>query len=248
MVDPREAVKAGAPQLHPEAPGNIASTGRGRCRKRGQRTRGRRDHQEAPRMSRSVTRHQSAHGRRLDGNPRRHRRHTTPRTTATRCTPARRAPTPCAARPRRSSALPNDKLRVVTEDVGGAFGMKTPFIRNISRCWSPPRKSGGRCIWQSTRSEAFITDTQAPRRRDRSRTRARRQRQISGAAHAPPVRPGRLCRQRRRQHQHQQFRALPARHVPHPQDRCRRRAAYFTNKVPIGPLPRRRTARGQLRA
>ena len=67
-------------------------------------------------------------------------------TTATRCTPARRAPTPCAARPPSIMGVPNDKLRVITEDVGGAFGMKTTGLSGIRRgAWWPRAKSGGRC-------------------------------------------------------------------------------------------------------
>ena len=33
--------------------------------------------------------------------------------------------------------LPREKVRVITEDVGGAFGVKTLAIRNIRACWSP---------------------------------------------------------------------------------------------------------------
>jgi len=57
--------------------------------------------------------------------------------------------------------VPNEKLRVITEDVGGAFGMKTPPYPEYSALLVAARTSGRPVRWQSTRSEAFVTDTQA---------------------------------------------------------------------------------------
>ncbi|MCF8475707.1 MAG: xanthine dehydrogenase family protein molybdopterin-binding subunit [Pseudolabrys sp.] len=57
--------------------------------------------------------------------------------------------------------VPNEKLRVITEDVGGAFGMKTPFYPEYAAVLVGARKLGRPVHWQSTRSEAFVTDTQA---------------------------------------------------------------------------------------
>lgn len=57
--------------------------------------------------------------------------------------------------------VPPDKLRVITEDVGGAFGMKTPFYPEYPALLIGARKVGRPVHWQSTRSEAFVTDTQA---------------------------------------------------------------------------------------
>jgi len=54
-----------------------------------------------------------------------------------------------------------DKLRVLTDDVGGAFGMKTPFYPEYACVLVGARKTGRPVHWQSTRSEAFLTDTQA---------------------------------------------------------------------------------------
>ncbi len=53
------------------------------------------------------------------------------------------------------------KLRVLTADVGGAFGMKTPFYAEYVALLVGARKTGRPVHWQSTRSEAFVTDTQA---------------------------------------------------------------------------------------
>jgi carbon-monoxide dehydrogenase large subunit len=57
--------------------------------------------------------------------------------------------------------MPNDKLRVITEDVGGAFGMKTPCYPEYPALLVAARKLGRPVHWQSSRSEAFVTDTQA---------------------------------------------------------------------------------------
>jgi carbon-monoxide dehydrogenase large subunit len=57
--------------------------------------------------------------------------------------------------------VPNDKLRVRTDDVGGAFGMKTPVYPEYPALLIAARKLGRPVHWQSTRSEAFVTDTQA---------------------------------------------------------------------------------------
>jgi carbon-monoxide dehydrogenase large subunit len=54
-----------------------------------------------------------------------------------------------------------EKLRVLTDDVGGAFGMKTPFYPEYACVLVGARKTGRPVHWQSTRSEAFLTDTQA---------------------------------------------------------------------------------------
>ena len=57
--------------------------------------------------------------------------------------------------------VPPEKLRVITEDVGGAFGMKTPFYPEYAVVLVAARTLGRPVHWQATRSEAFVTDTQA---------------------------------------------------------------------------------------
>jgi carbon-monoxide dehydrogenase large subunit len=57
--------------------------------------------------------------------------------------------------------VPNDKLRVITGDVGGAFGMKTTVYPEYIALLVAARKLGRPVHWQSTRSEAFVTDCQA---------------------------------------------------------------------------------------
>jgi aerobic carbon-monoxide dehydrogenase large subunit len=58
-------------------------------------------------------------------------------------------------------SLPKEKVRVLTEDVGGAFGIKTgPYPENIAILVGA-KKFGRPIHWMSTRSEVFLTDNQA---------------------------------------------------------------------------------------
>jgi carbon-monoxide dehydrogenase large subunit len=57
--------------------------------------------------------------------------------------------------------LPKDKVRVITEDIGGAFGLKTgPYPDNVALMVGA-KKFGRPIHWMSTRSEAFLSDNQA---------------------------------------------------------------------------------------
>jgi aerobic carbon-monoxide dehydrogenase large subunit len=58
-------------------------------------------------------------------------------------------------------SLPKERVRVITEDVGGAFGIKTgPYPENIALLVGA-KKFGRPIHWMSTRSEVFLTDNQA---------------------------------------------------------------------------------------
>jgi aerobic carbon-monoxide dehydrogenase large subunit len=58
-------------------------------------------------------------------------------------------------------SLPKERVRVITEDVGGAFGLKTgPYPENIALMVGA-KKFGRPIHWMSTRSEAFLSDNQA---------------------------------------------------------------------------------------
>ncbi len=159
VTDLKDAMKPGAPQLHAEAPGNLALDWPGMI-----------DSADNEREIDDIIKKARACGARLGGQPapgrgvdgdarleclvRRQDRD------AITCAPARRAPAPCATRRRRSSASRNDKLQVTTEDVGGAFGMKTPVYPEYLGCLVAAKKIGRPVAWQSTRAEAFMTDTQ----------------------------------------------------------------------------------------
>ena len=231
----------------PTRPAISASTGRARCRARTTSARSPRSSQSAPHVARVTRRSTSAwwwpRWRRAAPPA-----STTRRTTATRCTPARRAPARCAARPLHHGRAERKNCACITDDVGGAFGMKTPFYPEYIALLVARAKLGRPVHWQSTRSEAFISDAQA---RD---TVTDAELALDEKGKFLALRMRHLCNQGayvsqcRRQHQHQQFRALPARHVPHPEGRRRRSPAISPTRVPIGALSRRRAAGSELRA
>ena len=56
---------------------------------------------------------------------------------------------------------PKERLRVITEDVGGAFGLKTSAYPEYLAVIVGARVTGRPVQWMSTRSEAFLSDGQA---------------------------------------------------------------------------------------
>jgi aerobic carbon-monoxide dehydrogenase large subunit len=57
--------------------------------------------------------------------------------------------------------LGREQLRVYSEDVGGAFGMKTPAYPEYIALLVAARAKGRPVHWTSTRSESFVSDNQA---------------------------------------------------------------------------------------
>ena len=57
--------------------------------------------------------------------------------------------------------MPKEKLRVLTEDVGGAFGMKSGAYPEYPALLVAAKAAGRPVHWMSTRSEAFVSDNQA---------------------------------------------------------------------------------------
>ena len=105
VIDAREALKPGAPQIHPDAPGNLAVDWPGMTDSPDNEREVDQIIARAPPMSRASACATSAWWWprwRREGRP----ANTTQKPKPTRCTPARRAPAPCATRPRRRSALP----------------------------------------------------------------------------------------------------------------------------------------------
>src|SRR5262249_3878823 len=82
------------------------------------------------------------------------------RTTATTCAAARKARARCATGLLPSWAF-NQRLRVVTEDVGGAFGLKTGPYPEYLAILVAARKLGRPVHWMSNRAEAFLSDNHA---------------------------------------------------------------------------------------
>lgn len=57
--------------------------------------------------------------------------------------------------------LKREQLRVFSEDIGGAFGMKTPAYPEYVCLLAAARLTGRPVHWMSTRSESFLSDNQA---------------------------------------------------------------------------------------
>ncbi len=60
----------------------------------------------------------------------------------------------------RSLGLPKEKVRVLTPDVGGGFGMKAMFYGEYTLCAFAAKKLGRPVKWTSERGEAFLSDSQ----------------------------------------------------------------------------------------
>jgi len=159
VIDAREALKAGAPQLHPEAPNNLAIDWPGMVDSPDNEREVDKIIAGAPHVARVTVRNQrmmvaSMETRGATGSY-------DPKTesyTLHACSQS-------AGAIRNQTApvlgVPNDKLRVITRDVGGAFGMKTPVYPEYLAVLVAAKMIGRPVHWMSTRSEAFMTDTHA---------------------------------------------------------------------------------------
>jgi carbon-monoxide dehydrogenase large subunit len=158
VVEPRAALAMGAPQIHSEAPGNLALDWPG--------TQPSEDNErevgeiiaKAPHVARVTVVHQRLAVASME---------TRGATTEYDAASERHTLHVCSQSPAtiRNQAAPilgvaNDKLHVLTRDVGGAFGMKTPVYPEYLALLVAARATGRPVHWMSTRSEAFLTDTQ----------------------------------------------------------------------------------------
>ena len=57
--------------------------------------------------------------------------------------------------------VPESKIRIVTGDTGGSFGMKSPIFNETPLVMLASRLTGRPVKWISTRTEAFLSDAQA---------------------------------------------------------------------------------------
>ena len=159
-VDLREAIRDGAPQLWPEAPGNIAVDWPGLAADPDANS------SEVDRIIASaahVARVAVVHQRIMVQSME-------PRGATASYDPANESYyLRCCSQSARALrdglapilGVPNQRLRVVTEDVGGAFGLKTGPYPEYLAILLAARKIGRPVHWMSNRAEAFLSDNHA---------------------------------------------------------------------------------------
>ena len=153
VVDGRAAVEAGAPQLWPPAPGNVALDWEGGDTGAADAAFARAAHVTrlditnnrlviAPMETRGVIAEYEARDGRY--------------TVRTPSQGVRHLLAPLA----RSLGVPESRIRVITDDVGGAFGIKIPpYPEHVLVAWAA-RRIGRPVKWIAERSESFLSDGQ----------------------------------------------------------------------------------------
>jgi len=160
VADLRAALATGAPQLFPEAPGNIALDWPGPVPDDGSNARG----IEGIFAGAAHVARVSVVNQRLVVNT------IEPRGATARYDAASDHYTlrSCSqgAGPQRDqlaamTGVPREKIRVLTEDVGGAFGLKTAAYPEYPSLLVAAKLTGRPVAWMATRSESFLSDQQA---------------------------------------------------------------------------------------
>jgi carbon-monoxide dehydrogenase large subunit len=159
VINPRDAEKPGAPQVHPDAPGNLAVDWPGMTDSPENEREVDQILKSAPHVARVTVRNQRMVVASMET------RGATGAYDAKNETFTLHCCSQSAGTIRNQTApilgVEPNKLRVITEDVGGAFGMKTPVYPEYLALLVAAKKTGRPVHWMSTRSEAFMTDTQA---------------------------------------------------------------------------------------
>ena len=159
-VDVREAVRAGAPQVWPEAPGNIAVDWPGLAPDPDANAK---EVERVIASAKHVAKVAVVHQRIMVHSME-------PRgATASYDQSADSYLLRCCSQSARALrdglapilGVPNQRLRVVTEDVGGAFGLKTGPYPEYLAILVAARKLGRPVHWMSNRAEAFLSDNHA---------------------------------------------------------------------------------------
>src|SRR6266404_1616262 len=159
-IDLREAIREGAPQLWPEAPGNIAVDWPGLAADPDANA-GEVDRiiASAPHVARVAVVHQRIMVQSMEPRGATASYDSADDSYFLRCCSQ-------SARALRDGlapilGVPNQRLRVVTEDVGGAFGLKTGPYPEYLAILVAARKIGRPVHWMSNRAEAFLSDNHA---------------------------------------------------------------------------------------
>ena len=143
--------------------------------------------------------------------------------------------------------VPKERLRVLTDDVGGAFGLKAgPYPEYIAQMIGA-KKLGRPIHWMSGRSEAFLSDNQARDIHSEAELALDDNGTLPGAARPQHRQSRRLYRSRGRQHSDLKFCPLSAGSVRH-QTYRHQRALRLYQYDHDGALSRRRPAGSELRA
>ena len=141
--------------------------------------------------------------------------------------------------------VPNDKVRILTANVGGSFGMKNVSYPEYTCILHAAKVLGRPVKWTDERSTSFLSDSHGRAQLMHCRTGAGRRRQVPRGA-APGLRQSRRLHHRRgagpvvAQHRQESRERLP-----HAAAR-RRHQDGFDQHHADGRLSRRRPARGQL--
>src|SRR5438093_5287019 len=160
VIDVRDAVKPEAPQLWPEAPGNIAVDWPGLAKDPDANAAAVDEIiRSAPHVSRVAVMNQRLIVASMEprGLTARYDK-AVERTIVHACSQSAGA--------LRDNILgimswPKERLQVITEDVGGAFGLKTGAYPEYIAVMVGAKLTGRPVHWMSTRSEAFLSDGQA---------------------------------------------------------------------------------------
>src|SRR6516225_5344338 len=159
-IDLREATREGAPQLWPEAPGNIAVDWPGLATDPdANASEVDRIIASAPHVARVAVVHQRIMVQSMEPRGATASYDRANDSYYLRCCSQ-------SARALRDGlapilGVPNQRLRVVTEDVGGAFGLKTGPYPEYLAILVAARKIGRPVHWMSNRAEAFLSDNHA---------------------------------------------------------------------------------------
>ena len=159
-VDLREAIRDGAPQLWPEAPGNIAVDWPGLAADpAANASEVDRIIASAPHVARVAVVHQRIMVQSMEPRGATASYDSADDSYYLRCCSQ-------SARALRDGlapilGVPNQRLRVVTEDVGGAFGLKTGPYPEYLAILLAAREIGRPVHWMSNRAEAFLSDNHA---------------------------------------------------------------------------------------
>ncbi len=160
VIEVREAARPGAPQIYPEAPGNLAYDYDGATPQDGSNAK---KVDEIIKSAAKVARFEVVQQRLVMATmePRGGTGHYDPATDSYHLRVCSQGTGPMREMISAIVGIPKDKLRVTTDEVGGAFGMKTAPYPEYPVLLVAARKVGRPVHWMATRSESFLSDNQA---------------------------------------------------------------------------------------